>query len=233
MNKKNIKIMFIIISIQFLLCIIVKESFTIKFNNKKDNNSYIESLNKYNVFADAGYITTYNSLMSDLDDIETNKANIDSPVFTGTPTAPTAAAGTKTNQIATTAFVNTAINNAFSYQGTYSAQAPSGVSVPTGGTYTDIASITLTKGRWVLTGNAQFSTNNNGRRRVQLTLNGNNVAIACIAAQSAAVGQPSIVGFTCTVKPSTSTTYILQATQNSGTTLTAYGRIYAMRLSES
>ena len=37
------------------------------------------------------------------------KASIDSPTFTGTPTAPTAASGTNTTQIATTAFVNTEI----------------------------------------------------------------------------------------------------------------------------
>lgn len=35
----------------------------------------------------------------------TSKANSDSPAFTGTPTAPTAVAGTNTTQIATTAFV--------------------------------------------------------------------------------------------------------------------------------
>lgn len=40
------------------------------------------------------------------------KANIASPSFTGTPTAPTAADGTNTTQIATTAFVTTAVNNA-------------------------------------------------------------------------------------------------------------------------
>lgn len=34
-----------------------------------------------------------------------NKADLASPTFTGTPTAPTAAAGTNTTQIATTAFV--------------------------------------------------------------------------------------------------------------------------------
>jgi hypothetical protein len=34
-----------------------------------------------------------------------NKADLNSPALTGTPTAPTAAAGTNTNQIATTAFV--------------------------------------------------------------------------------------------------------------------------------
>lgn len=39
-----------------------------------------------------------------------NKANTASPAFTGTPTAPTAATGTNTTQIATTAFVQDAIN---------------------------------------------------------------------------------------------------------------------------
>lgn len=37
-------------------------------------------------------------------------ATLDSPAFTGTPTAPTAASGTNTTQIATTAFVKTAID---------------------------------------------------------------------------------------------------------------------------
>ena len=40
-----------------------------------------------------------------------NKAPIASPTFTGTPKAPTAAAGTNTTQVATTEFVNTAITN--------------------------------------------------------------------------------------------------------------------------
>lgn len=38
------------------------------------------------------------------------KANLASPALTGTPTAPTAAAGTDTTQIATTAFVKNAVN---------------------------------------------------------------------------------------------------------------------------
>lgn len=40
------------------------------------------------------------------------KANLASPAFTGTPTAPTAATGTNTTQVATTAFVQDAISNA-------------------------------------------------------------------------------------------------------------------------
>jgi hypothetical protein len=39
------------------------------------------------------------------------KAPLASPVLTGTPTAPTATAGTNTTQIATTAFVGTAVSN--------------------------------------------------------------------------------------------------------------------------
>lgn len=39
------------------------------------------------------------------------KADLASPTFTGTPKAPTAAAGTNTTQLATTAFVDNAVNN--------------------------------------------------------------------------------------------------------------------------
>lgn len=55
----------------------------------------------------AGYQTA-----SDVSSAISVKANIASPTFTGTPAAPTAAAGTNTTQIATTAFVSTAVANA-------------------------------------------------------------------------------------------------------------------------
>jgi hypothetical protein len=42
-----------------------------------------------------------------------SKADLNSPALTGTPTAPTAAAGTNTTQVATTAFVKTALDGAF------------------------------------------------------------------------------------------------------------------------
>lgn len=45
---------------------------------------------------------------------DTSRAPLASPTFTGTPKAPTASAGTNTTQIATTAFVDTAITNAIS-----------------------------------------------------------------------------------------------------------------------
>ena len=43
---------------------------------------------------------------------DTSRAPLASPTFTGTPAAPTATAGTNTTQIATTAFVQTAVANA-------------------------------------------------------------------------------------------------------------------------
>lgn len=56
--------------------------------------------------------TTLGGVRTYIDNNLALKANIASPALTGTPTAPTAAAGTDTTQIATTAFVTTAIANA-------------------------------------------------------------------------------------------------------------------------
>lgn len=49
--------------------------------------------------------TLTSNAQTQLTTLSTDKANIASPTFTGTPLAPTAAAGTSTTQIATTAFV--------------------------------------------------------------------------------------------------------------------------------
>ena len=46
-----------------------------------------------------------------VDTADALKAALASPAFTGTPTAPTATAGTNTTQVATTAFVGTAVSN--------------------------------------------------------------------------------------------------------------------------
>jgi hypothetical protein len=52
-----------------------------------------------------------------LDELDTEKAALASPTFTGTPTAPTAAAGTNTTQLATTGYVKTEIPNALNATG--------------------------------------------------------------------------------------------------------------------
>lgn len=52
---------------------------------------------------------TATTIQGAIDELKTYSAPINSPTLTGTPTAPTAAAGTNTTQIATTAFVKNAI----------------------------------------------------------------------------------------------------------------------------
>jgi hypothetical protein len=60
----------------------------------------------------AGIANVQNTIQLAIQDLETRKATITSPTFTGTPAAPTAANGTSTTQIATTAFVTSAITGA-------------------------------------------------------------------------------------------------------------------------
>ena len=62
-----------------------------------------------------------------------SKADLASPTFTGTPSAPTATAGANTTQLATTAFVNTAVTTATGSLGTLSSQNANAVAI-TGGT---------------------------------------------------------------------------------------------------
>lgn len=70
---------------------------------------------------------------------DTSRAPLASPTLTGTPKAPTATAGTNTTQIATTAFVNTAVETAMTgaamFKGTVNAN-------------TDISSLTTYKKGW-------------------------------------------------------------------------------------
>lgn len=63
---------------------------------------------------------------------------IASPSMTGTPTAPTASAGTNTTQVATTAFVGTAVTNATGSLGTMSTQNANNVAI-TGGAISSVA----------------------------------------------------------------------------------------------
>jgi len=55
---------------------------------------------------------TQNTIQLAIQDLETRKATIASPTLTGTPATPTAANGTNSTQIASTAFVNNSINQA-------------------------------------------------------------------------------------------------------------------------
>lgn len=62
---------------------------------------------------------------ADITSAISGKANLASPALTGTPTAPTAAKGTNTTQIATTAFVQTAVSGFSSDVFSVGSSAPS------------------------------------------------------------------------------------------------------------
>lgn len=75
----------------------------------------IDQFSSFNNYANLTYASNIGNIsavgltvQSAIENLETNKATLADPVFTGTPTAPTASSGTDTTQIATTAFVQTA-----------------------------------------------------------------------------------------------------------------------------
>ena len=83
----------------------------------------------------------YNAIASAV----TSKSDLNSPTFTGTPSAPTATAGTSSTQIATTAFVTTGITTATGNLGTMSTQDADSVAI-TGGTLTGTTVNSVTVG---------------------------------------------------------------------------------------
>jgi hypothetical protein len=83
----------------------------------------------------------FNGIVSDTTAELALKADLDSPALTGTPTAPTAAPGTNTTQIATTAFVQ----NVAGGLGTMSTQNANNVSI-TGGSVTGITDLAVADG---------------------------------------------------------------------------------------
>lgn len=83
--------------------------------------------------------TEFNNLQTAVN----SKANTISATLSGTPTAPTATAGSNTTQISTTAFVTAAITGATSALDTMSTQAASAVAI-TGGSATGMTDVTST-----------------------------------------------------------------------------------------
>jgi hypothetical protein len=73
-------------------------------------NDYVQ-INCYNNFSVASVPSTSINGEIPVGNIPSTIARVAGPTFTGTPAAPTASAGTNTTQIATTAFVTTAVSN--------------------------------------------------------------------------------------------------------------------------
>ena len=100
------------------------------------------------------------------------KADLASPTFTSTPAAPTAVAGTNTTQLATTAFVASAITTATGSLGTISTQNANNVSI-TGGSITGITDLAVADGG---TGASSITANSVILGNGTSALNGNLVA---------------------------------------------------------
>lgn len=100
------------------------------------------------------------------------KANLASPAFTGTPTAPTAPVGTNTTQIATTAFVQAAVS--------------AGVKTATGtiGTSATSVSVNYTSTATII---RAYATQNNAEVIVDITYGNGSVTFSVAEAPSSAV----------------------------------------------
>lgn len=95
---------------------------------------------------DSGKIIRGSEFNVEFDNLQTavnSKADTISPTLSGTPTAPTATAGSNTTQISTTAFVTAAVTAATSALDTMSTQAASAVAI-TGGSATGMTALTGT-----------------------------------------------------------------------------------------
>ena len=91
-----------------------------------------------------------------------SKANSLSPALSGTPTAPTAGAGTNTTQIATTAFATTIANNAFPSGGII-IWSGSEASIPTGWSLCDGTSSTPDlRNRFIVGAGSTYNVNDTG-----------------------------------------------------------------------
>ena len=77
-------------------------------------------------------LDTISNFWEKIKNLVDSKASFDSPVLTGIPKAPTAMAGTNTDQIATTAFVMTEFqaNDALDYKGTIGSNGATIESLP-------------------------------------------------------------------------------------------------------
>ena len=163
---------------------------------------------------------------------DTTKANLASPAFTGTPKAPTAAAGTNTTQLATTAFTTTAVTNATTNIGTEIYKTPLAVNTATS-TYKTVAEVSLSAGTWIIMGVAQFASNTTGRRRVFFSTTKDSSTDAGYALQKntkPASGGVTLARTYFQESLSSTTTYYLNAWQNSGSALDITGRIKAVRV---
>lgn len=110
---------------------------------------------------------------------------------------------------------------------------PSAVSVASG-SFTTVAQVTLTAGRWILIGAIRFASNATGFRRGQFANTADSdssIGIAANDSRNAVNGGYTYCNFSATYVATGSPVIYLNAYQNSGSSLSCAGRLYAYRLS--
>lgn len=116
--------------------------------------------------------------------------------------------------------------------GTISNDAASSVSVANNA-WTEVASITLDKGTYIITGYCQFASSATGVRRILISTTSAGTTMftrGAVSSGNASNGVPSDETCVVLVELSASTTLYMNAYQNSGSSLTAYPSLSAMRI---
>lgn len=100
--------------------------------------------------------------------------------------------------------------------------------------YTNIASVSLAAGTWVICATAQFASNSTGRRYAFLSTTSQSSSAADLrqhgASATAVNGGTTYLNVSCTMALTTSSTVYLIGWQNSGANLNTYGCITAVRI---
>ena len=110
-----------------------------------------------------GIVTSANTIQLAIQDLESRKATLASPSFTGSPTSTTPLTVDSSTQIATTAFVKNALNNSNTYTISVSGNAGTATTLQTARTINGVsfdgsAAITVTAAAGTLTGGTLNST---------------------------------------------------------------------------
>lgn len=158
------------------------------------------------------------------------KADLASPAFTGTPTAPTPTAGDDSTKIATTAFVQgmkpTVIKNGDIFQS-------GSTSLPSSTSFTTVGSFTVSAGIYLFIGSCRFEKNASGYRKFCLsdTKDGGSIGAFNLVMTPPVTNQDITQNQLSTIiAPTATKTYYFNAAQNSGSTLSCTPRYTLVKL---
>ena len=98
------------------------------------------------------------------------------------------------------------------------------------GDYTNVCSISIGAGTWVLFGNVRYASNATGRRGVTIASTSQGTNEAIFATSGAVNGSYTRLNVSGVVQPTATTTYYLVGWQNSGAALNATGYLRAVRI---